>query len=302
MTSKRDHRVLLIGGSGYIGSFIELRLQARGYPVDICDLGWRGHPRGAPALCCNYAALSRDQLRGYSTVLWFAGHSSVATSIADPLEALRNNCLDLAALCERLSEGTRLIYASTASLYSTFDGTEPCWMSEEDLVLADGNAYDISKFCFDFIARTFFKNVIGLRLGTVCGWSPNLRPELVFNAMNLSAIQYRVVQLANASACRSLLFLDNLFGAVEACLHLNEPPKIFNLASATVTVGELAHRIAAHYSVPVKLMPDRPTYSYRLDTTRARERLGLPGGCNIEARCAEFERAWMGSALGAANE
>jgi len=39
-----------------------------------------------------------------------------------------------------------------------------------------------------------------------------------------------------------------------------------------------------------------------LDTTRARERLGLPGGCNIEARCAEFERAWMGSALGAANE
>jgi nucleoside-diphosphate-sugar epimerase len=290
--AKQNHRILLIGGSGYIGSYLAPRLRSDGYSVDICDLGWRGHPGASPDLYCNYASLTRDQLRGYSTVLWFAGHSSVAMAVADPLEALRNNCTDLTALCERLTPGTRLIYASTASLYSTFGGSQPPLASEDDVILADGNAYDISKFCFDYIARTFFKDVVGLRLGTVCGWSPNLRRELVFNAMNLSAMEEGVVRVANASSCRSLLFLDDLLKSVRACIHLDgPPPKIFNLASATLTIGELAERIAGYYGVPILKLADSTSYSFRLDTRRARESLGLVEDGDVMTRCEEFQKA-----------
>ncbi len=285
-------KILLIGGSGYIGTFLLPRLIAQGLCVDVCDMGLRGHPPGPVRYPFPYAQLTAQDLEPYANVLWFAGHSSVMTAINDPWGALLNNCLELVALRSKMPPDSRLIYASSASLYSAAVSDQgpdlPLSREDRDLVV-NINAYDMSKFVFDYIAKGFLKNFIGLRLGTVSGFSPNIRPELLFNAMNISALKERRVRVANPHAFRSILFLDDLFEAVHACLLRPElQDGFFNLASATMTVGDLGAQIAEFHGAAVDMMPPSPTYSFKLDTSKAQQQLGVLFDGDIAKRCAQF--------------
>nr|WP_281278032.1 NAD(P)-dependent oxidoreductase [Novosphingobium umbonatum] len=225
-------------------------------------------------------------------MVWFAGHSSVTSAINDPYGALYNNCLNLVRLREKAPEHARLIYASSASLYSTAQhdvASELPLARESDPLYANLNAYDMSKFVFDYIAKGFLKNFSGLRLGTVSGWSPNLRRELLFNAMNLSAQEKGKVMVANPQASRSILFLDDLFEAVWACIRLRKlKDGFYNLASATATVGEFGQAIASHYGAQLEWMPPSLTYSFRLDTAKAQEELGITFRGDLDQRCQQF--------------
>jgi UDP-glucose 4-epimerase len=293
---QRISRILLVGGSGYIGSYLQNKLTADGYAFDVCDLGWRGHVLGPVLFACDYAALANETVAGYSHILWFAGHSSVGAAVADPHGALMNNCINLVALRARMAPGARLIYASSASLYSSPPSSrphDPPLARENDRIVAGTNAYDMSKFCFDYMAQGFLKNFIGLRLGTVCGYSPNLRPELIFNAMNIAAIEEGRVRVGNREAYRSIVFLDDLYDVVDACMNRGGLADGFvNVASATATIGEIAIAVARAYCVAIEELPRSRTYSFRLSTDKAVRELGVSFDGDLEHRCRQFRREY----------
>jgi nucleoside-diphosphate-sugar epimerase len=221
--------------------------------------------------------LKADFLARFSTVLWFAGHSSVGQCAADPSGALRNNCLDLVEFAALLKPTVQLIYASSASVYSTATRTDgdkgkPLSSSESAPLAPALTPYDATKSSFDSIASNFFHNTTGLRMGTVCGWSERLRPELVFNAMVISAVQRGEVLMANERARRSLLFLDDLKMVIETLVQKTtngeQLPRILNCASVNTSMGELANNIAGTFGVEVKRLPDSPTYDFSLDCTQ----------------------------------
>lgn len=286
------HKVLLIGGAGYIGSYLHGRLLADGIEADICDLGLRDNGAVPVKFQTDYAALTEAMLAPYSAIVWFAGHSSVPLATKDPSGALTNNCINLAALRRRAPESARLIYASTGSLYSTPVAStkgEVALSSEDDIIYPNNNAYDMSKFCFDYMAQGFLKNFVALRLGTVSGYSPNLRPELIFNAMNLSALRTGKVKVSNAGASRSILFLDDLYKVVAAAIgRAAIPDGFYNIASATGTVGMFAEAVARFHGADIEHLPDSPTYSFALDTVKVRRTLGIAFNGDLGARCAEF--------------
>ena len=291
MTGNSD--ILLVGGMGYIGSYLAERLTAEGQRFDICDLGWRGFPAGQTLFRQDYATLTPETLARYRLVFWFGGHSSVGAALRDPQGALTNNCVHLLSLRRAMRPDATLVYASTGSLYSRpapVGAAEEVGESrEDDRIVADTNSYDISKFCFDYMAQGFLTKFIGLRLGTVSGYSPNLRQELIFNAMNLSAIRDKRVRLANPKAARSILFLSDLFKVVRVCIDRPDlPDGFYNLASVTQTVGEIARSIARFHDVPVEPIPDTLTYSFRLSTQKARETFGITFDDDIAGQCALF--------------
>jgi UDP-glucose 4-epimerase len=298
--------ILLIGGAGYIGSYLLPRLQDDGFNVDVCDIGLRGYPHGAVRYACDCAALDRHALERYSHILWFAGHSSVGAAISDPQGALQNNCLNLVTLRANAPASARIIYASSASLYSTAlskRNDDPPWSKETQDLIVNINAYDMSKFVFDYIAQGFLQNFVGLRLGTVSGWSPNLRKELLFNAMNLAAMTDGRVCLANPLAFRSILFLDDLYKVVSACI---ETPDLedgfFNVASVTGAMSEFATAIAGHHGAALEALPASPTYSFRLDTSKVEERLNIRFNGDLGQRCQQFaEGVRSGHAIQRAN-
>ena len=280
--------ILLIGGCGYVGSYLFQRLLAQGYRVSVCDRLARGNPLALPIKALDYNDLTPESLAPFDTVLWFAGHSSVGQSITDPQGAIANNCLNLFSLAKKLPTKTRLIYASTASLYPLDDAGAP--ISEASLIrIPAQNAYDISKFAFDYLAEHFLERFHGLRMGTVSGYSPNLRPELIFNAMNLSAFKTGTVRVKNAAAFRTILFLSDLWTLVDHLIRHDAPSGFYNAGSITASIGEFGQQIAKAWGAAVIDEGESPTYSFKLDCSKAEALCGpMRGSEALLAECRAF--------------
>jgi UDP-glucose 4-epimerase len=262
------NRVLLIGGCGYIGSFLYKKLYLEGINVNVCDQLTRGNKLEISIDPKNYKDLDRNYLNSHDLVIWFAGHSSVPQSIQDPNAALENNCINLYELGKKLDNTTKLIYASSASLYSkTGISIDPA--KESDLVnIPYQNAYDVSKFAFDYIAENFLDNFYSLRMGTVSGYSDNLRPELLFNSMSLSAHGSKKVFVKNKDSFRTILFLEDLWLFIRQILINEIPFGFYNLGSISGSIGEFAQGIASAWNAEVIDQGESKTYSFLLDTSR----------------------------------
>jgi len=282
-------KVLLVGGCGYIGTYLYQQLVKDGNEVVVCDRLDKGNPLGVEVLQVNYIDLDADFLRQFDAILWFAGHSSVGVSVGDPAGAIANNCLDLYTFAQRIAPHTKFIYASSASLYSSM-ADEIVPSNESSLVTVPSqNPYDISKFAFDYLAEHFLGNFYGLRMGTLAGWSPNLRSELIFNAMNLNARETGIVRVRNRDACRTILFLEDLWGLVRALLHQPALPGFYNAGSLSFRIGELGERIAALWGAELLDEGSSPTYSFLLDTGKMAA-LGLAPRppASFERMCRQF--------------
>jgi UDP-glucose 4-epimerase len=282
--------VLLVGGCGYIGSYMHGKLKENGFGVTVVDRGARGNPGGIPdVIDAGYDSLDEAFLAKFDAVLWFGGHSSVGQSVQDPKGALSNNCLDLFNFAKKLRADTKLIYASSGSLYSS-KGVNTVAASEASLAaIPSQNPYDISKFAFDYIAQNFLENFYALRMGTLSGYSPNIREELVFNAMNLSAVRTGQVRLMNSESNRTILFLADLWVLLRKLLVTKQQPGIFNVGSNSFRMGELAHVIAMTWDAQVLYQGESETYSFLLDTTKMKAICGaeLPVS-DLQTRCREF--------------
>jgi UDP-glucose 4-epimerase len=289
IASGNSQKILLIGGCGYIGCYLYQCLERAGFAVTVVDQIKRGNPLDLVVIQNDYANLHNDFLSQFDAVLWFGGHSSVSQSITDPDGAVANNCLNLFSFAKRLPARTKFIYASSGSLYST-KSSAVAYASESSLAsIPSQNAYDISKFAFDYLAKSFLSNFYALRMGTLSGYSPNLRPELVFNAMNVAAVTTGRVHLKNSDSHRTILFLSDLWTLVYKLLITQQQPGVYNAGSMSFKMGELAHGIASTWNAQVMYEGDSDTYSFLLDTTRMKAICGNDlASADLSQRCREF--------------
>ena len=261
-------KLLLVGGCGYIGAYLYPKLRMAGFEVTVCDRLMRGNPLGVEVIKADYSELSGDLLGDMGAVLWFGGHSSVNQSIQDPNGAVLNNCLNLFSFAKKLHPDTKFIYASTASLYSVKGKKVEPSSESTDAGIPSQNPYDMSKFAFDFLAKNFIENFYALRMGTLAGYSPNLRQELVFNAMNLSAVRTGEVKLRNSDSARTILYLSDLWRLIEKLLITKQHYGIFNVGSVSFTMSELAHEVANKWGAQVLDEGRSESYSFLLDTSK----------------------------------
>ncbi len=104
--------VLVIGGSGYIGSAVAKHLNA-----DTVDLQWFGG--STPTHKVDYRTLSKDFLADYSHVILLAAHSSMAMCADNWQSAWQNNVTNLCHLVSKLTKDQTLVYASSGSVYGS---------------------------------------------------------------------------------------------------------------------------------------------------------------------------------------
>ncbi|WP_206956045.1 hypothetical protein [Trinickia acidisoli] len=126
-------------------------------------------------------------------------------------------------------------------------------------------------------------------MGTLAGYSSNLRQELVFNAMNITAIKQGCVRLKNPDACRTILFLPDLWMLIEQLLRKEHEPGFYNVGSISLTIGELASRVASVWDVPVIYEGTSETYSFTLDCGKMQAVCGEnKASISLEERCRDF--------------
>ncbi len=240
-----DKNILIIGNRGYIGSKLKLDLEKHNRVTGI-DIGWYDqlYPK------CDYRKLEKQYLEQFDVIVLLGGHSSVKTCLGDIASPWLNNVTNFSDLIDKI-DNQLVIYASSASVYgNSLLGQQH---NEQILNFMPVNNYDITKYSLDMAGKLAIaqgKNVVGLRFGTVNGWSPILRVDVMINAMYHSAIQNKQIVVTNTKINRALLGIEDLSRAI-SCIIENPQSGIYNLSSFNTSVENIGTLVADKLNVPL---------------------------------------------------
>jgi nucleoside-diphosphate-sugar epimerase len=237
-------RILVAGGAGYIGSVLIPKLLDRGYEIDVVDLLWFGDhlPRGVKVIHKDVFDLEESRLNGYDQVIFLAGLSNDPMAEYSPSENFIYNAAAPAFLgyIAKRAGVKRFIYAGSCSVYGyTANG-----LYDEDSPAICNYPYGISKLQGERAAMQMVEenfSAICLRQGTVCGYSPRMRLDLVVNTMFKNAISERLITVNNPAIWRPILSIQDAAAAYIRSIEAHEKISgIFNIASGNYTLGEIA--------------------------------------------------------------
>ena len=272
--------ILLIGGCGYIGSRLFQVLNEE-HAVDSVDTEWYGNFTSRFNIVKDFGQLTKKEVKYYDVVILLAGHSSVKMCVDNMVPTLKNNVLNFAHLLELLNPDQTFIYASSSSVYGD---TKSDIVNEEYNRFEPNNYYDLSKHEIDSYAVLSDKKYFGLRFGTVNGASPNLRNDIMINAMTYNAIQNGKVFCFNPEVHRPILGIEDLCRAmmtiIEKGTHDNRG--LYNIASFNSTAKQISEAVAKTTGADLEIVDTLPetitnvklqtkAYNFLIDSTKFEE-------------------------------
>lgn len=233
-------KILIIGGNGYIGSRLYEYLLNLDYNVDNLDLVWFGKLFGE-TIEKDYKLLTINEIEKYTHIVLLAAHSSVSMCVDNFYSCYLNNCSNFINLIEKINNNQTLIYSTTCAVY----GFNNSLVNEKDQIQDALNFYDFTKISMEKIANLFpNKKLIGLRFGSVNGFSKNFRNENLINSLTISSIKSNPLIVSNGDAMRSVLGMVDACKAIETVIKNDFiKNKIYNITSINDTIINFALKI-----------------------------------------------------------
>jgi UDP-glucose 4-epimerase len=245
-------RVLVTGGSGFIGSHVVDRLRARGYEPVIYDLRpspWHSDPdhRVDTVLgsITDREALERA-LHSCDAVAHLAAVADVNDVHASPEDAERVNARGTVTVLEaaRRAGVKRIVYASTIWVYS--DCVDEA-VDEETLLPAPSHLYTSTKLAGELYCKAY-QELYGidytiLRFGIPYG--PRAREAAVIPAFVNKAFAGDPLTLAgDGMQSRRFVYVEDLADGVALGLNDVATNRVYNLASdENVTIKQIAETV-----------------------------------------------------------
>ena len=270
-------RLLIAGGAGYVGSVLIPRLIERGYKVDVVDLFWFGNhlPRQAGILNKDIFHLTVEDLEPYDQVIFLAGLSNDPMAEYSPSKNFIFNAAAPAYLgyIAKIAKVKRYIYACSCSVYGYTENE----LYDETRAVSSSYPYGISKLQGEQAVMQLVDDkfsVISLRKGTISGYSPRMRLDLIINTMFKTAMRDRTITVNNPSIWRPILSIEDAATAYIRAVETNQKISgIFNVASGNYTVGEVAdliksaveERLSLRISLCIKHIQDFRNYKVSVE-------------------------------------
>jgi nucleoside-diphosphate-sugar epimerase len=300
---RRGQIVLVTGGAGYVGCVLVNRLLARGYRVRVLDrLYWGEETLASVAerielVVADVRDVPAGALDGVDAVLHLAGLSNDPTAEYDPEANWEMNALATEAIARSCAESgiERFVFASSCSLY---DGLPAAMHDEAAEIESARGAYAESKryaerALLELADGASFCPVI-LRNGTIYGYSPRMRYDLVVNTFVKDALLAgRLLLHGGGWMWRPLVDVRDAADAMIAALEA-EPDlvrgEIFNVLHSNYQIRELAMLVAGSVQLlgrPVELeeapLPSL-TRNYECSNAKLASRLGfIPSRSVVDA-------------------
>lgn len=273
-------RLLIAGGAGYVGSALIPKLLERGYSVDVADLFWFGNhlPRETGVLNKDLFDLTVDDLKEYQQVIFLAGLSNDPMAEYSPSKNFVYNAASPAYLAYIAKQAgvRRYIYASSCSVYGYTENE----LYDETRPVSSSYPYGISKLqgeqaVMNLAGDSF--SVISLRKGTVSGYSPRMRLDLIVNTMFKCALRDGNITINNPSIWRPILAVEDAVSAYTRAIEAHEAISgIFNITSGNYTVGEVGdlvkneieEQLNVHINLTIKHIKDVRNYKVNFEKAK----------------------------------
>ena len=185
-------RILVTGGTGFIGSETVIALIEKGYEVSIVDNLYNSKkevlnriktltgvmPTFYEIDCCDMASFRKVfEAEHFDAVIHFAGLKAVGESVAKPVEYYSNNLISTCNLLTLMKEFNvkKLVFSSSATVYGVPDRVP---LKETDQVKSATNPYGetkvmIERIITDYCAADSSMNAVLLRYFNPIGAHPS---------------------------------------------------------------------------------------------------------------------------------
>lgn len=248
--------ILLTGGAGYIGSVLTQKLLDRGYKVRIYDRFFWGREhlprhRNLELVTGDIRNFDTKNLFAVEAIIHLAALSNDPTAEFNPKANLEINFLATKKLAAtaKAAKISKFVFASSCSIYYHSSQASHKLFKEEDKVRPKA-AYSYSKWSAENVLLSMrsrdFSPVI-LRAGTVYGFSPRMRYDLVTNTMVKDALSKKVIMvMARGLQWRPIVDIEDLCEAYMLVLEVPEvlvAGQIFNVNYDNFQVKEIAREV-----------------------------------------------------------
>ena len=276
--------ILIVGGAGYIGTRLSNHLFDLRYKIHVIDNFWFGDKLN-PNISKEKKSLwdiKPAELTTYDAIMFLAGLSNDPMAMFRPdLNFIENSSAPMyLAFIAKEAGVKRFVCASSCSVYGF---TKNKTLNEGSLV-KPAYAYGISKLQCERGLETLedenFKPII-FRKGTVGGWSPKMRYDLVVNTMLKSAFTTQKIVVNNPKIWRPLIDIRDVIQgyqkALEADLNVSG---VYNLSGGNMTIGQLGEAIHGElknrgYVVDLVINENNDVRNYKVTTEKIEDELGF---------------------------
>src|SRR5438128_3136483 len=251
-------KVLVVGGAGYVGCVLVEVLLEKGYSVRVLDRMFfgrepaQGFEDRVEFVREDMREVSEEHVEDCGAVINVGGLSNDPTAEFDPRANQELNHLAAVRLAEvaRKAGVPRLIFASTASIYDRGVGEEARdVLLDEDSPVDPRAAYATSKLAAEQAIMAMADDdfaPVAFRKGTVFGFSPRMRYDLVVNAFVKDAISKGKLSVHYGGAMwRPLIDVKDVARAYVMALESDADlirGQVFNLTAGNLRMSELALR------------------------------------------------------------
>lgn len=276
-------KVLVVGGSGYVGGATVDRLLKEGHDVRVYDAllyeeSYRkpvdfvfGDIRDGNTLY--------PHLKWADTVVWLAALVGDGACALNPEVTVEVNQEPLEWLSE-MFDG-RIIHMSTCSVYG---------FSEVDKLNEESPLNPLSVYASTKLASEAYlknKNALIFRLGTLFGVGDlfsRIRLDLVVNTMTARAYKQGHISVFGGDQFRPLLHVKDVAKTIAENID-TEATGVYNIHKQNVRISDLAMQIRNHFpdlQIESKDIFTEDNRSYRVDSTKAINELGFKPICSID--------------------
>lgn len=283
-------KILVVGGAGYVGAVLTAELLERGYAVKILDrlyygdYGLRDVRERVELLVGDMRMVEPSVFDDVDAVVNIGGLSNDPTAEYNPRANYEMNTVAARRLAEMCKEQgvRRYVFGSTCSIYDRGIGEDARdVVLDEEAEVNPKAAYSSAKYSAEKalleMADECFCPVI-LRKGTIYGFSPRMRYDLVVNTFVRDALyKHCITVFYGGEMWRPLIDVRDVARAYVACLDSDENRvrgQVFNLAHGNFRISELALRVREalrQIGVDVDVKTDyayRGVRSYRVNTEK----------------------------------
>lgn len=273
-------KIMVCGGAGFIGSVLVPVLLEHGYEVTVVDMLWFGNhlPPEAEVVQKDLFEVTVDDVKGFDQVVFLAGLSNDPMAEYSPARNFVENGALPSYLAYLAKQGgaQRFIYASSCSIY----GYTINELYDEESPVTCGYPYGISKLQGERGVLQMGDDgfsTIALRQGTVCGYSPRTRFDLIVNTMYRCAMADKKITINNPSIWRPIIDVRDTSSAFLRAVQADTGISgAFNVAYDNFTVGQIGDTVrdevmaltGEKVAIEVKSIQDFRNYKVTCDKAR----------------------------------
>ena len=289
-------RVLLTGGSGYLGSILTRKLLKKGFKVRILDNFLFGKQTLSEVLknkdlelvdgdVRDLAVVSKS-LKDADVVIHLASIVGTQSSELDPKTSIEINYLatrNIADLC-KLYKIKQFVFASTCSVY----GAQPNSLISENSEVNPLDSYGQSKFQSERAILGAYDYPTILRLGTLFGASYRMRFDLAINLFLAQALNKEKITVFGGNQWRPFLHVADAAEAFSFVVEHNMEG-IYNAIWKNLTIEQMAKDVKKLIPAEIEISKDIvDKRDYRVTGAKF-ERFGFKATKDIKYAANEFK-------------